>query len=97
MRPERTGPGPDLALIGGMPDDAVREYADDPQAVVITLTHDPRIDDMALMEALESKAWYVGALGSLKTTAARKERLQMLGVHSCCYRSSARTGRAGYR
>jgi xanthine dehydrogenase accessory factor len=72
--------GPGVELIGGMPDDAVREYADDPQAVVITLTHDPRIDDMALMEALESKAWYVGALGSLKTTAARKERLQMLGV-----------------
>ncbi|MFT7289508.1 MAG: xanthine dehydrogenase accessory factor [Halieaceae bacterium] len=72
--------GPDVPLIGRMPDDAVREHADDPQSLVITLTHDPRIDDMALMEALESRAWYVGALGSLKTTAARRARLSLLGL-----------------
>ena len=72
--------GPAVPLIGGMPDDAVRQYADDDQSIVITLTHDPRIDDMALMEALESRAWYVGALGSQRTTAARRERLATLGV-----------------
>lgn len=72
--------GPDVPLLAGMPDDAVREHASDSQSVVITLTHDPRIDDMALMEALESDAWYVGALGSVKTTAARYERLQTLGL-----------------
>jgi xanthine dehydrogenase accessory factor len=72
--------GPDLALLGGMPDDAVRAHARDRHSLVITLTHDPRIDDMALMEALESDAWYVGALGSLRTTAARRERLQALGI-----------------
>ncbi|MEM1402377.1 MAG: XdhC family protein [Pseudomonadota bacterium] len=72
--------GPDVPVIDGMPDDAVRAHASDGQSVVITLTHDPRIDDMALMEALESDTWYVGALGSVKTTEARKERLSLLGV-----------------
>jgi xanthine dehydrogenase accessory factor len=72
--------GPKVPLLAGMPDDAVRKFADDPQSLVITLTHDPRIDDMALMEALESRAWYVGALGSQKTTRARRERLRILGV-----------------
>lgn len=72
--------GPAVPLLGGMPDDAVRDYADDSESVVITLTHDPRIDDMALMQALESRAWYVGALGSQKTTEARRVRLQTLGI-----------------
>lgn len=72
--------GPSLPLIGGMPDDAVRDFASDEHALVITLTHDPRIDDMALMEALESCAWYVGALGSRRTSAARRERLLALGI-----------------
>jgi len=72
--------GPEIPVLAGMPDDVVREHADDPQSIVITLTHDPRIDDMALMEALESKAWYVGALGSQRTTEARRERLQTLGI-----------------
>ncbi|MEE4659094.1 MAG: XdhC family protein [Halieaceae bacterium] len=72
--------GPALPLLGGMPDDAVREFASDEHSLVITLTHDPRIDDMALMEALESRAWYVGALGSVRTTVARRERLLALGL-----------------
>lgn len=72
--------GPVLPLIADMPDDAVREHAADAQSIVITLTHDPRIDDMALMEALESRAWYVGALGSARTTAQRRERLLALGI-----------------
>jgi xanthine dehydrogenase accessory factor len=45
---------------------------------VITLTHDPRIDDMALMEALGTDAWYVGALGSQRTTEKRLARLRQL-------------------
>lgn len=72
--------GPSLPLVAGMPDDAVRAFASDEHALVITLTHDPRIDDMALMEALESRAWYVGALGSRRTSAARRERLLALGI-----------------
>ena len=72
--------GPSVRLVDGMPDDAVRDLADDPHSVIVTLTHDPRIDDMALMEALESRAWYVGALGSARTTEKRLERLRALEV-----------------
>ena len=48
---------------------------------IVTLTHDPRIDDMALMEALKSPAFYVGALGSRKNTQKRKERLLELELN----------------
>ncbi len=72
--------GPELPLLQGMPDDVVREYADDPHSLVITLTHDPRIDDMALMEALASRACYVGALGSVRTTEKRLRRLRELDL-----------------
>ncbi|MEM1112262.1 MAG: XdhC family protein [Pseudomonadota bacterium] len=72
--------GPAVRLLPGMPDDAVREYANDRHSVIITLTHDPRIDDMALMEALGSEAWYVGALGSQRTTSKRLERLRQLDL-----------------
>ncbi len=70
--------GPEVPLISGMPDDAVRDHASDAHSLVITLTHDPRIDDMALMEALASDALYVGALGSMRTTEKRLERLRQL-------------------
>jgi xanthine dehydrogenase accessory factor len=58
----------------------VRKYASDPDSIVLTLTHDPRIDDMALMEALEHDLFYVGALGSERTSAARRERLLQLDL-----------------
>ncbi len=70
--------GPTVELVQGMPDDVVREHASDKHSVVITLTHDPRIDDMALMEALGTDAWYVGALGSQRTTEKRLARLRQL-------------------
>ena len=72
--------GPDIEKILGLPDDVVREYGSDELSAVITLSHDPRVDDMALMEALESAAWYVGALGSVRTTEKRIARLLKLGV-----------------
>jgi len=72
--------GPELELLQGMPDDIIRERASDRHSVIITLTHDPRIDDMALMEALCTDAWYVGALGSPKTTQKRLERLAQLDI-----------------
>ena len=72
--------GPDVSLLQGMPDDIIRDNAADRHSIVITLTHDPRIDDMALMEALESEAWYVGALGSQRTTEKRLARLRELGI-----------------
>jgi xanthine dehydrogenase accessory factor len=65
----------DVAFIKGMPDDVLLEIGVDPHTAVVALTHDPKLDDMALMEALKSSAFYVGALGSRKNTQKRKERL----------------------
>jgi len=65
----------DLIFNKGMPDDVLLEIGIDPHTAVVALTHDPKLDDMALMEALKSPAFYVGALGSRKNTQKRKERL----------------------
>ena len=65
----------DVIFIQGMPDDVLLEIGVDPHTAVVALTHDPKLDDMALMEALKSSAFYVGALGSKKNTKKRKERL----------------------
>lgn len=72
--------GPDVTRLGGMPDDVIRDLGVDARTAIITLSHDPRIDDMALMEALTQDAWYVGALGSQKTTEKRLERLRQLAL-----------------
>jgi xanthine dehydrogenase accessory factor len=58
-----------------MPDDAVQALAPDAHTAVIALTHDPKLDDLALMEALRSPAFYVGAIGSRANQAKRKQRL----------------------
>ena len=65
----------DLIFHKGMPDDVLLEIGVDPHTAIVALTHDPKLDDMALMEALKSTAFYVGALGSRKNTQKRKERL----------------------
>ena len=65
----------DIIFFKGMPDDVLLEIGVDPHTAVVALTHDPKLDDMALMEALKSPAFYVGALGSRKNTQKRKERL----------------------
>lgn len=74
----------DTDLLQLMPDEAVMAYACDRHALVITLTHDPRIDDMALMQALaqqgEQQPFYIGALGSERTSAKRRVRLGQLGL-----------------
>jgi xanthine dehydrogenase accessory factor len=59
----------------GMPDDFVNEMNLDGHTAVVTLTHDPKLDDLALMEALKSPAFFVGAIGSKKNNDARRERL----------------------
>ena len=64
-----------------MPDDAVRGIARHERSIVITLAHDPKLDDMALMEALLSDIFYVGALGSKRNNDQRRERLLQLGVN----------------
>ncbi|MGI9286968.1 MAG: XdhC family protein [Pseudomonadales bacterium] len=71
-----------VTAVQGMPDDIVREHVKDAFNIVLTLTHDPRIDDMGLMEALQSPAFYVGALGSQKTAEKRLVRLQQLDLPS---------------
>ncbi|MFM2121004.1 MAG: hypothetical protein RL722_2472 [Pseudomonadota bacterium] len=63
------------ALRTDMPDDALVELKPDAHTAVIALTHDPKIDDLALMEALNSEAFYVGAIGSRANQAKRKLRL----------------------
>ncbi len=63
-----------------LPDDIVRESYNNPYSGIIALAHDPRVDDMALMEALKTDAFYVGAMGSERTSAARRERLPELGL-----------------
>jgi xanthine dehydrogenase accessory factor len=64
-----------VALSTSMPDDLVVALGLGPQDAVVALTHDPKLDDLALMEALKTPAFYVGALGSRKSNAARRERL----------------------
>ena len=73
-------PFDDIELINIMPDDAVTQYASHPRSVVLALTHDPKLDDMALMNALTSNAFYIGALGSKRSNDSRRERLKTLGV-----------------
>jgi xanthine dehydrogenase accessory factor len=69
-------PAQGLMRIMGMPDDVVRELQPDAHTAIVALTHDPKLDDMALMEALRSEAFYVGALGSQRNTSSRKARLK---------------------
>ncbi|HET8869408.1 MAG TPA: XdhC family protein [Aquabacterium sp.] len=81
-REEYTGSWTDrsVSLIHQMPDDAVVAFACDERTAVVTVTHDPKLDDLALMEALKSPAFYVGALGSSITTSKRKARLLQFDV-----------------
>ncbi|WP_225785003.1 XdhC family protein [Xenophilus sp. Marseille-Q4582] len=66
---------PGVALSTDMPDDAVRAFAPDSRSCVVALTHDPKLDDLALLEALDSPAFYVGAIGSRRNAQARRERM----------------------
>ena len=66
---------PGTTLLSCMPDDAVLELNFDPHCAVVALTHDPKLDDMVLLEALKSPAFYVGALGSTVNSQRRRQRL----------------------
>ncbi|MFO7594160.1 MAG: XdhC family protein [Pseudomonadota bacterium] len=70
--------GTELTTI--MPDEAVAAYTGHERTVVIALTHDPKLDDMALLDALESDAFYVGAIGSVRNCEARRKRLLQMGL-----------------
>jgi len=65
-----------IQFIQGMPDDVMQELGVDSHTAIVALTHDPKIDDLALIDALQSEAFYIGALGSHTNTQKRKERLR---------------------
>jgi xanthine dehydrogenase accessory factor len=58
-----------------MPDDAVVAFKPDSRSGIVALSHDPKLDDLALLEALQSPAFYVGAIGSRSNSEARRERM----------------------
>lgn len=63
-----------------MPDDVVAKLKPVEMSIVLALTHDPKMDDMALMKALKMNLFYIGAIGSQKTQTARRKRLQQLNL-----------------
>ncbi len=71
---------PNTSLTQAMPDDVVLAMQPDSRMAVVTLTHDPKLDDLALIEALKSPAFYVAALGSRLSNAARRQRLAEFDV-----------------
>jgi xanthine dehydrogenase accessory factor len=70
---------PDVKLFGEWPDEAMATMKLDRRTAVVTLTHDPKLDDPALQTALKADVFYIGALGSRKTHAARLGRLKAAG------------------
>jgi xanthine dehydrogenase accessory factor len=70
---------PSYTLRGDWPDEALDELKPDARTAIVTLTHDPKLDDPALQRALASPAFYIGALGSRKTHASRLDRLRAEG------------------
>jgi len=70
---------PGVTLVDEWPDDAMKQLAPDRRTAVVTLTHDPKLDDPALDIALKTDAFYIGALGSRRTHAKRVDRLRELG------------------
>ncbi|GMV01431.1 MAG: XdhC family protein [Burkholderiaceae bacterium] len=71
---------PQVTWLPGMPDDVIAAFRPDVHTAVVALTHDPKLDDLALIEALKSPAFYVGALGSRRNTGKRRERLALFDL-----------------
>ena len=71
---------PGTALVDEWPDDAVAALVLDSRTALVTLTHDPKLDDPALIAGLRSPAFYIGSLGSRRTHRTRLERLRQAGV-----------------
>lgn len=63
-----------------LPDEVILRQANDQNSAIVALSHDPRLDDMALIGAFDTPAFYIGAMGSQRTSAARRDRLRELGV-----------------
>ena len=88
---------PGVALVRTMPDDTVLAMKLDERCAVVALTHDPKLDDLALIEALKSPAFYVGALGSRANNAKRRERLREFDLTDGADRAPARPDRPLHR
>lgn len=71
---------PGVTMITEWPDDALEAFRPDARTAIVTLTHDPKLDDPALLCALRSDAFYIGALGSTRTHGKRLERLRKEGL-----------------
>jgi xanthine dehydrogenase accessory factor len=67
---------PQAKLVTEMPDDVVKAFRPDRRSCVLALTHDPKLDDLALLEALQSQAFYIGAIGSRRNNALRHARIK---------------------
>ena len=65
-----------VTLTREMPDDVVQSFRPDQRSCVVALTHDPKLDDLALIEALQTPAFYVGAIGSRRNNDARRQRMK---------------------
>jgi xanthine dehydrogenase accessory factor len=76
-RQEYTGAWPvaQARLVSDMPDDVVRDFKPDHRTCIVAVTHDPKLDDLALLEALQTDAFYIGAIGSRRNNAARHQRM----------------------
>ena len=72
---------PNTRLVTDWPDEAMDAFKPDSRSAIVTLTHDPKLDDPALERALRTNAFYIGSLGSKKTHAARLERLRRMGFN----------------
>mgnify|MGYP001083309327 CR=1 FL=1 len=70
---------PDVTINDEWPDEALKEFKPDTRTAIVTLTHDPKLDDPALQIALNSDAFYIGSLGSRRTHAKRLDRLAEAG------------------
>jgi xanthine dehydrogenase accessory factor len=73
---------PGATVVSDMPDDVVAAFNPDRRSCGVALTHDPKLDDMALLEALQTEAFYVGAIGSRRNNEARRERMQAYFGHT---------------
>lgn len=76
---------PGITLVTDWPDEAMAALAPDTRTAVVTLTHDPKLDDPALQAALRSACFYIGALGSRKTHGTRRERLLAAGFDEAAF------------
>lgn len=80
-----TALAPEVEIITAMPDDAVQAFRPDSRTAIVALSHDPKLDDLALLVALDSPAFYIGAIGSRRNTAKRRERLtEHFGLSDAC-------------